>query len=172
MRELKNGSAVLSVGRHTVAVLKGEDDLSDWTDEELRRGQRAGKNGDFSGRPPKVVARKIHDEIIKRKLRKATELLKTSSWKAVKVLAEIATDRQADYSIRLKAATEILDRSIGKPVENVAMTVEAPWQRVMATAIVNSIDGDEVAAAFEAAKPDDEIVEGEVVEELTIDEPE
>jgi hypothetical protein len=170
MRELKDGRGLLTVGRTQVSILKGEDDLSDWTDEELRRGQRISKSGDWSGRPPQLVARQIHEELVKRKLKRATELLKTSSWKAVKVLAEIATDRQADYNIRLKAATEILDRSIGKPREHVDMTIEAPWQRIMATAIVNSVDGDEVQKALEASNGD--VIEGEAVEELTIEEPE
>jgi hypothetical protein len=61
-----------------------------------------------------------------------------------------------DPAIRLKAATEVLDRTLGKPTENVNMNLElAPWQRLMATAIVPTLPG--IAEGS--------IVEGEIVEE-------
>lgn len=81
MRELQDGRGIVSIGRTQVAVLNGEEDVSSRTDEELRRGQKRSKNGDWSGKPPQLVARQIHDEMVKRKLAKAYDLLKKNSWK-------------------------------------------------------------------------------------------
>ena len=37
------------------AILRGELDLTAWSEEELIRGQRRARNGHFQGRPPRVV---------------------------------------------------------------------------------------------------------------------
>src|SRR5678816_4765825 len=61
--------ALVRVGTAGTAVLAGEDDLSEWTDEELKRGRRAvqvGANkGKFLGKEPIVVPKKLHDELVR-----------------------------------------------------------------------------------------------------------
>ena len=151
MQKMKDGGALLRVGRSTVAILSGSEDVSTWSDEELKRGKKRSKNGDWSGRPPTVVPKAIHDEIVRRKMRKAYDLLRINTYRAVRVLAEIALDKTVDPAIRTKAATEILDRGLGKPVERMNIQVDAPWQQLMAQAIVPALP--------------DGTIEGEVVED-------
>lgn len=66
----------IRVGESTVAILNGEEDVSLWSDEELTRGQRKDKNGTWVGRPPTVVPKALHDELVRRKMSKAFELLR------------------------------------------------------------------------------------------------
>lgn len=99
---------------NTLAILAGDVDLSSWTEEELIRGQRRNKRGKFHGRPPKIVPKALHDELVKRKLTKAYDLLNESIYDAVAILIDIAKDDRTDASVRLKAVKEILDRTIGK----------------------------------------------------------
>ncbi len=105
-------------GKAVSAVLAGEDDLSGWSEEELIRGQRRSKHGQWHGTPPKIVPKILHDELVKRKLTKAYDLMNESIYDAVAILIELAKDTRVESSVRLKAVTEILDRTIGKkPIE-------------------------------------------------------
>ena len=74
--------------------------------------------GKWQGRPPKVVPKVVHDELVKRKMTKAYELLSESVLDAVQVLVDVARDKEADPNVRIKAATEILNRTVGKPKEH------------------------------------------------------
>lgn len=106
------------VGETNLAILSGEEDISLWDEEELIRGQRRSRNGKFQGRPPKIVPKVVHDELVKRKMTKAYELLSESVLDAVQVLVDVARDKEADPNVRIKAATEILNRTVGKPKEH------------------------------------------------------
>src|SRR5688500_3570828 len=66
---------VIHVGKSNTAILRGEADLSSWSEEELIRGQKRSASGRWQGRPPKVVPKALHDELVKRKMSKAYELL-------------------------------------------------------------------------------------------------
>lgn len=109
------------VGKTNRAILDGEVDLSIWSEEELVRGQRKSASGRWQGSRPKVVPTLLHDELVKRKMTKAYELLSESVLDAVQVLVDVARDKEADPNVRIKAATEILNRTVGKPKENVQL---------------------------------------------------
>lgn len=168
MKRKRDGRATVTVSPTTAGILAGELDLSSWSLEELRRGQLRGSDGKWHGRPPQVVPKAIHDELVKRKMSKAFDLLRSNTYKAVKVLAEIATDKSADPAVRVKAASEILDRALGKAPEHVSLDIEMqPWQRAIAQSIVGR-DLRIVATEEQAKALDDdedaEIVDGELVE--------
>lgn len=110
---------VIQVGQRNSAILRGEEDRSVWSEEELIRGQRRSASGRWQGSRPKVVPTLLHDELVKRKMTKAYELLSESVLDAVQVLVDVAKDQEADPNVRIKAATEILNRTVGKPKENV-----------------------------------------------------
>src|SRR4051812_38504065 len=84
--ERRMQSNKITLGKSNLAILSGEADLSLWTEEELIRGQRRAANGRWMGRPPKVVPKAVHDELVKRKLSKAYDLLDESIYDAVAVL--------------------------------------------------------------------------------------
>ena len=118
----------IQLGKTNLAILAGDEDVRAWDDEELLRGQRRDRNGKWGGRPPKVVPKVVHDELVRRKLRKAYELLADSVEAAVRVLVEIATDDQADPAVRVKAATTILDKALPPKPVDVHLTHEPKWQ--------------------------------------------
>lgn len=115
---------VIQVGKRNSAILRGEEDLTIWSEEELIRGQRKSASGKWQGTRPKVVPTVLHDELVKRKMTKAYELLSESVLDAVQVLVDVAKDKEADPSVRIKAATEILNRTVGKPKESVLLQLE------------------------------------------------
>ncbi len=130
--------------------MNGEEDVSLWSDEELTRGQRKDKNGTWVGRPPTVVPKALHDELVRRKMSKAFELLRDNVVAATEVLIQLATDPSVDANVRLKAATTIMDRVLGKASERVELTAPEipPWLQTIRGGIVRTR-----AVAIEAEAP-------------------
>src|SRR4051812_24167145 len=91
------------IGKTNRANLAGDEDVSLWTDEELLRGQRRGRNGKWQGRSPKVVPMRVYDELVRRRLSEAAELLRENLVEATKVLISLAVDPNVDANVRLKA---------------------------------------------------------------------
>jgi hypothetical protein len=143
----------ISVGKTTLAILAGEDDLSGWSDEELERGQKRDPHGRWVGRKPKVVARPLYDELVRRKLSAASDLLRANTHAAVQVLVDIAKDPRAENRDRLKAVEMILNRTLGKEPVKVAVEVKAKWEEALAAAIIDSAETIDVPSWEE---PDDD----------------
>jgi hypothetical protein len=143
MRRLADGRGIVAISPTSAGILAGEVDLSEWSDEELARGQRRDKHGRWSGRPPKVIPSEVHAEIVRRKMSEAYTLLRENTYKAVEVLVEVATDKKASPAVRVQAAEQILDRTLGKAVEHMKLDVDvmAPWQRLIANSIVGMRGG-------------------------------
>ena len=129
----------------TAMILRGELDVSAWSDEELRRGQRRDKNGKWGGRPPKVIPKAIHDELVKRSYDEASKILQDCLVDAVTLFGTIVRDKKADPAIRLKAATIIVERVMGTKPIRVDITTQAKWQAAITHSIV-SLDSLSVAS--------------------------
>lgn len=152
--------------RHRVAlspsmsrVYRGEDDLSEWTDEELQRGKRK-VNGQFHGPDPKVLPRAIVDELNRRTFQQATSIVRDDVEDAVRLWGDIVRDPEADLALRLEASKEIANRILGKPTERtqVQLSVDrAPWERAIMAGLVGT--------DAEARELDADVVEAEVVED-------
>ena len=123
-RRDKNGRAVVRLGKTNSAILAGDEDLREWDEEELRRGQRKSEGGSFHGTPPKVVPLAVHQELVRRQMTRATELFRDNLYAAVEVLCEIATNPDAPASDRIKASSMIVERVMGKAPERVELAVE------------------------------------------------
>lgn len=133
-----NGRAFVRVGKTQTAVLTGQSDLADWDIEELRQGRRRSpKTGTFVGRGPVVVAKAVHDELVKRTLDEANKLLTENLNAAVAVLVSIAKDDKADNKDRLTAVKMITDRAMGKEPMTVNIGGEAKWQAAITHSIVS-----------------------------------
>lgn len=122
----------VNLGRTNSAILMGHEDLSLWSEEELKRGQKKGKNGAWQGRPPSVIPKPIHDELVKRTLAKANELLRENLIGAIECLAELMKGEDVDDAVRLKAALAIKDAVMGKAPERVELTAAVkPYEEVL-----------------------------------------
>jgi hypothetical protein len=131
---------LVQLGKTNSAILNGSADLSLWSEEELIRGQRRSANGKFQGRPPKVVPKALHDELVARKMTQAYNLLNESIYDAVAVLREVALDKDADGAVRIKAATEILNRTMGKPSQEMKLSIKSQFDEVFEAMIVPDDD--------------------------------
>src|SRR4051812_12436616 len=109
-RRSGTGRAIVRVGASNAGLLAGDDNIREWDDEELLRGQRRDRNGRFTGAPPKVVPKAVHDELVRRTMGKAGDLLRVNLLAATEVLISIAADETVEPSVRLKAVGMIQDR--------------------------------------------------------------
>src|SRR6266571_4610837 len=143
----------------TRAILRGDEDLSEWTDRELEYGTRKLPNGYWPPKP-RTIASAVHDELVKRKLRQAVELVRVSTPRAIKLLVQI------------------LDRALGKAPEHVNLSLAGAipaWQRMIKDAVL--VGTEEQARALppkrveneadddEGDEAEDDVIEGEIVEE-------
>jgi len=152
-----DGSGTILVGRQTLAVLEGEEDLSSWTDEELIAGRKHnGKNG--NGRAlPAIVPIRVHQELVSRVTQQARHTfaaeLKYAVEKHMKIIKHI--DEEDPTPVQLKAIAMLYERILGKPVEHVALYNggEVPgWKKAVTAGIVGTME-------------DGEVIEGEIVGE-------
>lgn len=141
--------ASIRVGTGTTRLLTGQEDLSTWDDEELRRGQRRDRNGRFQGRQPRVVPKAVHDELVRRTLDQANKLFTENLVAAVEALCQIALDPGVEPKDRLRAVQMITDRSMGKSPEKVEVSADQPWLVALQGAIVS-------IGATEATEDDDD----------------
>jgi len=138
--------AVIRVGRSTAeAKLGGLEGMRDWDEEELRRGYRRDKNGNFTGRPPEWIPRECYQELTRRALDSASKKLSDHVEEAVSELIAISTSMDADHKDRLKAIEMILTRVMGKePIKVDIKTEPAKWEVALNVSIVNDEDDEDV----------------------------
>ncbi len=139
MKTDSRGHGIARLPRSTTRVLNGEDDVRTWSDDELIRGQRKNKNGKWTGKEPKVLPAEAVRELTRRRFQRAYVLIADSLADGAEMLVSIAKDERAPYMARLKAIELMMDRVLGKPKESIQLEVEvddAPWQKLMAAAIV------------------------------------
>lgn len=147
--------AFVRLGRSNTRILTGQEDLSEWDDEELRRGFKKDKHGQFKGRPPKIIPKALHDELVRRTMSKAQELLRDNLEAAVEVLTEIAGDPDCEAKDRLRAAGMIMDRVMGREPQKIEVGGEVPpWQVAIQAGIV-SINGEALLGSDEAESGDE-----------------
>lgn len=127
--------AFVHVGKQATDVLIGNDDLSSWTENDLIKGYKG--TGVGRSQHSEVVPKKLHDELVRRKMLKAHQLLGNNLVKAVETLVEIATDGQSEDKDRIKAASIIIERVMGKTPERIAVSVDSPWLQVLQAGIVS-----------------------------------
>lgn len=160
--DLTGVRAQVQVGLTNSAILSGAEDLTTWSEEELVRGQKKAKNGRWTGRPPTVVPKAIHDELVKRTLKEAGEKLRSNLVEAITSLTEIAKDPDAPETARIQAASIIMDRVMGKAVDRVEITAEMPWMEALTEGIVATeedfLDALDTTATEHPPQPDDPYV--------------
>lgn len=168
----KSGVASVQVGKQTVAILTGAEDLSLWTDEDLIKGWRGGKSG--RGRPPHMIPREVYDELSRRIVSRTQHQfmaeLEIVARKLIRVIdgikeSKVKVDGHFIWVVKpeditplqMKAMDMLLDRVLGKPKERVDIKMEVtPGDELLASAIVPN---------WKAAK---ELEEGLLIEDAEI----
>ena len=106
--------------------MAGDISIEDLDDEELARGQFRDANGQFSGRPNKLIPREVQQEMIRRLLARGDELWRQGYNIAIKVHLEIAADPNNSPADRLKAAQYLIERVAGKTPDRIHIAAEDP----------------------------------------------
>ncbi len=159
----KDGRASVEISPASAAVLHGEVDLSIFDDEELLGGRKRSADGSFKGRPPQVLPTEFLHELNRRRFSRAHALLASSLEDTIRMLLSIVNSEESADSDRIKAAEILLDRTLGKPTERVQLGIdgEPKWQRLVATAIVGTLDDAKALGPGDSA----EAIDVEPVEE-------
>lgn len=142
----------------TADVLEDPTLVEDWDDEELRQGRRRASDGTFRGRPPIVVPTACYREIVRRQMAAAQMKMAVHLESAVDTLVAIAESPRADDSARIKAATIIMERIMGKEAQTINLKSEQPL-------FLGIIQGGIVSTGTPQELDDPDIVDAEVVDE-------
>jgi hypothetical protein len=145
--EWGDGSGEIRVGRTIVKMLKGEEDVSSWTTEELIRGAPMNVK-----QVPTVIPAVVYVELVKRMQAEAQHRFAAELDVAIDmhmaIVKGITTKRTKGGEkiainvtpVQMKAIEMIYDRVIGKPAETVVLhDGDAPWMQMMAEGIVGTV---------------------------------
>jgi hypothetical protein len=137
--------------------------VDEWDWEELSRGMPKGPDGKFGGSRPKWITPAIQSEARRRMRIVSEEQLMVHADAAIKTLSQLMADMDVDdvgkpivpASVKMQAATYILNHTIGTPKARVEIETHSPLMEMMGGVLMNP-DG----------KPSHHvIIEGEVVED-------
>lgn len=139
-----------------------EKPVEDWDMEELAKGRPRGANGKFQGPRPTWITPIIMKQAQDRLRLLTRQELSTFAGDAVRVMAQLMKEDGTDFdgkplvppTVRLSAATYVLDQIIGKSTTPIDVTGNIQLESLFAAVLVNA-DGKQ-------AHP---VIEGEVVEE-------
>lgn len=137
--------------KHKVAVqgrmaqfMAGEITMADLDTEELLKGQLRAEDGSFRGRPPKLIPREMHDEMVRELLARGDQLIRESFTDAIQAFKDIAGDKNLEPRDRLKAAQYLWERVAGKLADRVDLKVAMqPWEMDVKGIVANIPEPDE-----------------------------
>lgn len=152
-------------GKAVSAILAGDTDLRQWDDEELLRGQRRSKNGQFHGSAPKVVPTSVHRELTRRRLSKSYELLREDLVAACQLLGTVIRDNKAPYKDRIKASEIVIERVMGRVPEKIDVAIFPSKMEQAFQAMLVPEDPTALSPPAEHTASDDGIVDAEVVDD-------
>lgn len=134
----------------------GYIDVDDLTDEELR-------NGVAPKRKHLRVSKEIYQKITQRHFARAQELMAEGLLPAVQALNHIAQGSAYEPADRIKAATYIIERVMGKtPDVLITKAIKEPWEELVAG--VATLSREESRARRQGAGSGGDTIDAEVVE--------
>lgn len=150
-----DGGATVRVGKATVDLLEGLDDVKDWSDEELLAGHRHNIK-----RPPNVIPMGVYLELMNRVLSRAKFYFVAELEVAMKKHMEIIANIDAGNPdkpvtmVQWLAIKEVYERVMGSPEQKVTVGLEPEsWKAAIANALVPSSS---TTIEVNAEDPDDD----------------
>lgn len=137
--------------------------IEEWDYEELARGRPRNKAGDFKGPSPKWITPLILKQAQDRLRMLTRQEMSVFAGDAVRVMRDLMTSEETDYdgkplvspSVRLQAATYVLDQTVGKATTPVEVTGNVIVESLMAKILVNE-DGTPAHPVIDAEVVEDE----------------
>ncbi len=115
-------------------LTEGLIDPEDLDDEELIRGMARSPEGNFytDKARKRAIPKHIYDKMVQRLFERANEKFRENLLSCVESLAEIANGTAFEPADRIRAATYIVDRVLGKTAEKIDMSVGLkPYQEIL-----------------------------------------
>lgn len=161
-RRARRSVAQTDVGRE-IEILYSKP-IEQWDDEELTRGRPRDKNGGFRGARPSWLTPALQTERQRRLRQLMADDLGTFAADALRTIHSVMTDKRTDdfgkpvvpASVQLDAGKYLVDQFMGKAAATIDVNQMSPLESLLADILVNP-DG----------QPSHQIVEGEVVEDLS-----
>ncbi len=100
-------------------LMDGDLKVTDLDDDEIRMGKCKDKNGGFTGRPPAVFPRALHDAMRLEFQRRINEKFQAAVDIAYVTLIDVATSPRSAADARVKAAALLMERGLGKVPDKV-----------------------------------------------------
>lgn len=148
--------------------------IEEWDFEELARGRPRNKDGTFRGRKPSYISRELHEKIMDRFKLMVKQKMVGNGIDAMNALDYLLNNEDmakggrplVPPTVRLQAATYVMDHLIGRPTQPVQTDVSVKLQGILGMAMVNPTDdgGFQLAqrgSIQQAALPGEIIVEEE-----------
>lgn len=120
------------------ALAQGLLSFDSWDDEELIRGYRRNRKGNF-GPPPATVSREVQQEAFRRLIGRGERKLRSAYIKSVEGLVNLAQNAQSE-KVRLDATKTLLERVVGKVPDRIITSQEEPWSDMLADSLVPVVD--------------------------------
>lgn len=108
--------------------LAGQITVDDLDDEELASCGFRAINGTIY--KPRNVPRELVQAFTKAVFDRATQELRANVVRAAQTMAEIMQDKTVEPDVRLKAATTLIERNLGKTPTVVQITGQQPWEEI------------------------------------------
>lgn len=131
---LTSGEKKRGIGYGDKLIAEGHLDVSDWSNAELIRGYRRGRNG--WGAPPKYVPRAVMMQITREITKRGNKALEDAYIPAMVNIADMASGKlEVESKIQLEAIKFVADRVAGKVPDTLRVGAEAPWQDMLADSV-------------------------------------
>lgn len=112
-------------GRYAL-FLSGKITVEDLDDDELAQGRLKASDGTFRGRPPTVIPAEMVQAMRREWLSRAqARLAEALMEKGIGTLVQLA-ESSLDDAVRLRAATAIIERTMGKVPDKIEIAAEDP----------------------------------------------
>lgn len=139
MDKSKRGDrVVVRPGKRQKELWDPNFDFSTLDDEELVRGRRRDKHGDFRGRPPAALPAAFHRRAMMELFKRADDQLRINLVECTTHLTTIAGDPEVDPAVRARVAEWVIERVMGKTPEIVTVTKGDPWDAVLEGVIADA----------------------------------
>lgn len=134
VRVSPNGRVSVDAGTYnsrTLSLLAGEIPVEDLDEEELARGMCRNPDGTFPKRHPEMVPKVIVDRMRRELFERAEEGLRAGLLDCVQAMVGIASNDAVAPGDRMRAASFVLERVMGKTPDRVLIGQEKPFEVVL-----------------------------------------
>ena len=147
--------------------------FDEWDEEELARGRPKAADGTFRGKSPNWITRKMHEEAMARFKGIVEGRMREETVTALSVVRDILVNDDVDEkgrpaippSVKLQAATFLIEHVVGKPTQRQEVDVSVRLQALLASATASPLADGAESFALPAGIAYEEIIDADSEED-------